>query len=122
MGAARPFIPDKDYFSINEACRILQVPAHTLRYWEKQFTPLRPMRLDGGHRRYRRHDLETAFQIKDLLRNKKVTVAGARKALSGRQRGGRLPTGTGGKLPPAAVKMLRQVRDDLERTVSELSR
>ncbi len=115
-----PPIPDRDTFNIGEACRILQIPAYTLRYWETRFRLLRPQRLPGGHRRYARRDLEIAYRIKHLLREKKMTVAGARKALASEQRGGRLPSGGGG-LPPAAAKLLRQVRDDIQRIVTELS-
>ncbi len=67
--------------------------------------------------------METALLIKELLQEKKMTVAGARKALAQRQRGGRITRsenpGTG--LPPGAVKLLRQIREDLQRLATELS-
>ncbi len=119
----KPLLPEKEWFNIGEACRLLRVPAHTLRYWEQHFRLLRPTRRNSGHRRYSRSDLETAFQIKDLLQNKKMTTAGARKALAARQRGGRLPSSPGGgAVPPGLVKLLRQAREDLKSLVDELSR
>jgi DNA-binding transcriptional MerR regulator len=122
MGGQKPLLPEKEYFNIGEACRVLQVPAHTLRYWEQQFKLLRPTRRNSGHRRYTRRDMETAFQIKDLLQNKKMTAAGARKALAGRQRGGRLPgSPAGAGVPPGLVKLLRQVRDDVAKLSADLS-
>ena len=123
MQGRRLLLPDKEYFNIGEACRILQVPPHTLRYWESQFKLFRPIRRESGHRRYTRRDMETAIRIKELLHDKKMTAAGARKALAGMRRGGRTtPAGNGGgKLPAPAAKFLREIRDDLRRIVSTLS-
>lgn len=115
-------IGTREYFNIGEACRILQVPQHTLRYWETRFRILRPTRLKGGHRRYTRGDLETALMIKDLLQRQRMTIDGARKALAGARRGGRVATGPhGGALPASALKLLREVRDDLHKLTSDLS-
>ncbi|MDE2293552.1 MAG: MerR family transcriptional regulator, partial [Elusimicrobia bacterium] len=108
--AAPPPLPDKEYFSIAEACRLLQVPPHVLRYWESRFTALRPTRLPGGHRRYSRGDIETAFRIRGLLRERRLTVEGARRVLAASRRPARLaaaPAGPG--LNPAAAKLLRRV-------------
>ncbi|MEE8424966.1 MAG: MerR family transcriptional regulator [Elusimicrobiota bacterium] len=120
----RPLLPDKEFFNIGEASRILRIPSYTLRYWESQFRVFRPTRRHSGHRRFTRRDLETAFLIRDLLHIKKMTVAGARKALARRQRGGRIVRNHGesaGRLPQGAVKLVRQVRDELKRLASELS-
>ncbi len=119
----RPLLPDKEFFNIGEASRILQIPSYTLRYWESQFRVLRPTRRHSGHRRFTRRDLETAFLIRDLLHIKKMTVAGARKALARRQRGGRIVRNNGSaeRLPQGAVKLVRQVRDELKRLAAELS-
>ncbi len=119
----RPLLPDKEFFNIGEASRILQIPSYTLRYWEAQFRVLRPTRRHSGHRRFTRRDLETAFLIRDLLHIKKMTVAGARKALARRQRGGRIVRSgaTAGRLPHGALKRIRQVRDELKRLAAELS-
>jgi DNA-binding transcriptional MerR regulator len=75
------FIPDKEYFNIGEASRVTQVPSYTLRYWETALKVPRPVRRASGHRRYTRRDLESIFKIKELLYDRKLTVAGARKAL-----------------------------------------
>lgn len=76
-----PPIPDKEFFSIGEASRIAQVPAYVLRYWESEFKLLRPSRRTSGQRKYIRRDIETIFQIKDLLYGKKFTIAGAKRHL-----------------------------------------
>src|SRR5471032_2628744 len=83
-----PFLPDRDFFTMREAARLAQVPPHTLRYWESRFGDLRPARRAGGHRRYTRADLELILEIKDLVHRRKMTVAGARRALIEKRRGG----------------------------------
>jgi len=74
-----PPIPEKEFFSIGELSAIAQLPAYVLRYWESEFKFLRPARRNSGQRKYVRQDIETVFLIKDLLYNKKFTIAGARK-------------------------------------------
>lgn len=112
---ARPFIPEKDFFNIGEACRIVQLPPHTLRYWEKRAALVRPSRRESGHRRYTRSDLETLLRVKALV-TAGMTVAGARKAMSGARR----KAGTAAGPSPTAVRLLREVRDDLRRMMEEL--
>ena len=112
-------LPDKELFNIGEACRILQVPAHTLRYWETRLRLLRPVRRESGHRRYTRRDIEKALRIKDLLENHKMTPAGVRRVLSGRSRPGG-GAGPAAGLPPIAVRRLKEARDELRRIASDL--
>lgn len=72
---------DKEYFaSINEVSRELGLPAHTLRYWEKQFpTVVRPVAGAGGRRYYRTETVARLKKIKDLLYNRGMTIAGVKK-------------------------------------------
>lgn len=79
-------IPDKLFFRIGEAATIVGVEAHVLRYWESEFK-MRPTRSPSGQRMYRRKDLAKLFRIKQLLHNEGFTIAGARKALSGKSTG-----------------------------------
>lgn len=108
---------------MGEACRIAQVPPHTLRYWESEVGFPRPARRASGHRRYTRADLETIFEVKRLLQDRRMTVAGARRTLLERRRG---PSGAraeeAGQASPAALKLLREVRQELKELVSELSK
>lgn len=75
-------LPDKLYFKIGEVARLLSVPSHVLRYWEQQFPMLRPHKSRGGQRLYRRGDVEMLLKIKNLVRDEKFTIAGARKTLN----------------------------------------
>ena len=74
-------IPDKLYFKISEVAKILGVEAYVLRFWESEFPTLVPQKTEGGHRTYRRKDLDKLLKIKELLYNKGFTIAGAKKQL-----------------------------------------
>ena len=81
-------IPDKMFFRIGEVAEITGVKPYVLRYWESEFRLLRPNKNKSGQRVYRRRDVETALEIKDLLHQRKFTIAGAKKWLNGE---GRVP-------------------------------
>lgn len=83
---------NKEYFSsINDVSKRLGVPAHTLRYWEKQFpTAIKPTTGAGGRRYYRAETVDKLFVIKDLLYTHGMTIAGVKKMLHD----GNLPTAT----------------------------
>lgn len=74
---------DKEYFvSINEVAKRLSVPAHTLRYWEKQFpTAIRPTTGAGGRRYYRNETVAKLETIKALLYDRGMTIAGVKKMI-----------------------------------------
>ncbi len=74
---------DNEYFvSINDVAKRLSVPAHTLRYWEKQFPgAIRPVTGAGGRRYYRPETLERLIIIRDLLYKNGLTIAGVKKLL-----------------------------------------
>lgn len=117
-----PFLPEKDFFTMREAARLAQLPAHTLRYWETRFGDLRPARKTGGHRRYTRADLELVLEIKELIQRKKMTVAGARRSLIEKRRGGTPAFGaTSAPVDRAAEKLLREVRKELKAILDELA-
>lgn len=120
-----PFLPDKDYFSVREASRVAQVPPHTLRYWESRFGELRPSRKEGGHRKYSRADIELVMEIKELLQKRKMTVAGARRALIDRRRGKSVldaPLTAPAAADGASLKLLREIRRELKAIVEEMGR
>ena len=77
-------LPEKKYFKIGEVAHLVGVEPHVLRYWQTQFTQVRPHKSRSGHRLYRRKDVETLLAIKELLHVQRFTIAGARKALQPR--------------------------------------
>jgi DNA-binding transcriptional MerR regulator len=74
-------IPEKAYFRIGEASKILGVAPYVIRYWEKEFKTVKPIRTSSAQRLYRKKDVEELLIIKDLLYTKKFTISGARRHL-----------------------------------------
>ena len=72
---------DKRYFRIGEVSRIIGVEPYVLRYWESEFSQIRPVRADSNQRTYQRRDLEVIMEIKSLLYDEKLTIEGAKKRL-----------------------------------------
>jgi DNA-binding transcriptional MerR regulator len=71
----------KLYYSIREVAEQTGVEPHVLRFWEKEFSVLRPKRGRSGNRSYREQDLRIVLAIKDLLYNHKYTIKGAQERL-----------------------------------------
>lgn len=78
---ALPEIPQKRYFTISEVSSLCGVKPHVLRYWEQEFTELRPSKRRGNRRYYVREDVELVRQISTLLYEQGFTISGARKQL-----------------------------------------
>jgi DNA-binding transcriptional MerR regulator len=76
-------IPDKLYFKIGEVGKLADVPPHVLRYWESEFSAIRPKRANSKQRLYRRADVELILKLKILLHERRYTIAGAKKFLAG---------------------------------------
>ena len=76
---SKPEYPSKLYYSISEVAKIAGVKAHVLRYWETEFSTLRPQKTRTGSRRYRKVDIEEVEAIKALLYEEGFKIAGARK-------------------------------------------
>ena len=72
---------DKRYFRIGEASRIIGVEPYVLRYWESEFSQVRPERADSNQRTYQRQDLENLLLIKKLLYEERMTIEGAKRRL-----------------------------------------
>lgn len=81
MRDAKPQIPDKLYFKIGEVAEIVGVKPYVLRYWEGEFSLVKPAKTRSRHRLYRRKDVQTLLQIKRLLHNERFTIEGARRRL-----------------------------------------
>ena len=71
----------KLYRSISEVSDMLRVKAHVLRYWETQFSMLRPKKNRAGNRMYRPEEVRLLMRIKELLYDRRYTIAGARRTL-----------------------------------------
>ncbi|MDR1921841.1 MAG: MerR family transcriptional regulator [Candidatus Adiutrix sp.] len=113
--------PEKIYFKIGELSEALKVEAHVLRFWEKEFSQIRPLRVGPRKRLYRRKDLETFREIKRLLYDERFTIAGAKKCLERLGDGGGLfdgdKIGQRPEAPPGAEEAasLRRLLDETRR-------
>ena len=80
---ALPPIPAKRYFTIGEVSELCAVKPHVLRYWEQEFSQLRPVKRSGNRRYYQHHEVLLVRRIRELLYDQGFTIHGARNRLSG---------------------------------------
>ena len=78
---ALPPIPAKRYFTIGEVSELCGVKPHVLRYWEQEFTQLKPVKRRGNRRYYQHHEVLLIRRIRDLLYEQGFTINGARHRL-----------------------------------------
>ncbi|MBU0688424.1 MAG: MerR family transcriptional regulator [Gammaproteobacteria bacterium] len=76
-----PPIPAKRYFTIGEVSALCGVKAHVLRYWEQEFTQLKPLKRGGNRRYYQHHEVLLIRRIRQLLYEEGFTISGARSRL-----------------------------------------
>jgi len=106
-------IPDnKRYFRIGEVSRIIGVEPYVLRYWESEFSQIRPARADSRQRTYQRKDLEMIIEIKRLLYDEKLTIEGAKKRLTTRRRADYRPV--------EPQELLKDIKKELQDIIEEL--
>lgn len=110
-----PPIPDKRYFSIGEASDLCRVKSHVLRYWEQEFSQLKPAKRQGNRRYYQQRDIQIARDIRNLLYAQGFTIQGARQQLDGK---GRALASLG---EGAAADSLAAVREELESIARRLN-
>ncbi len=120
MPKAAPSIPDKLYFRIGEAAKLVGVEDYVLRFWESEFPSLRPAKSASGQRLYRRQEIELLRRVKHLLYDEGYTIEGARKLLRSRRNGQQqspLPFA-----PAPADQRVKQLRAEIEGLQALLSR
>ena len=103
-------LPDKLYFKIGEVARLVGVKPYVLRYWESEFSVLRPGKTRSRHRLYRRKDVETLLEIRRLLYAEGYTIAGAKRRL---REGARTPGTPRVRAEGATLAEVRQELTDL---------
>ena len=79
--APLPPIPAKRYFTIGEVSELCGVKPHVLRYWEQEFTQLKPVKRRGNRRYYQHHEVLLIRRIRELLYDQGFTISGARNRL-----------------------------------------
>lgn len=98
-----PPIPAKRYFTIGEVSELCGVKPHVLRYWEQEFTQLRPVKRRGNRRYYQHHEVLLIRRIRELLYEQGFTINGARNRLDAPGAGsGDALAGGAQQVPPGA--------------------
>ena len=105
-----PAIPAKRYFTIGEVSGLCAVKPYVLRYWEQEFTQLKPMKRRGNRRYYQHHEVLLIRRIRELLYDQGFTISGARNRLSDASTSTRLTEGDGADA--AALQALALPEDD----------
>jgi DNA-binding transcriptional MerR regulator len=100
-----PPIPAKRYFTIGEVSELCGVKPHVLRYWEQEFTQLRPMKRRGNRRYYQHHEVLLVRRIRELLYEQGFTISGARNRLGESAQNGRRKEPAAGAAPVAPAPM-----------------
>jgi DNA-binding transcriptional MerR regulator len=106
-----PAIPSKRYFTIGEVSDLCAVKPHVLRYWEQEFSQLKPIKRRGNRRYYQRQDVMLIRQIRSLLYEHGFTIGGAKQRLSD----------TPATENSNNVQLLRQLRFELEEVLAILT-
>ncbi len=116
-----PPIPSKRYFTIGEVGELCAVKPHVLRYWEQEFSQLKPVKRRGNRRYYQPHEVMLIRHIRSLLYDRGFTINGARHVLSSPEEKAAIR-----QLTEPAVKSVQKVPDafrkELQSIISLLSR
>lgn len=108
-----PLIPGKRYFTIGEVSELCAVKPHVLRYWEQEFSQLRPIKRRGNRRYYQRQDVILIRQIRSLLYEHGFTIGGAKQHLIGE---------TADSDMQRSQQIIHQLRIELEEVLEILKR
>jgi DNA-binding transcriptional MerR regulator len=118
-----PPIPAKRYFTIGEVSDLCGVKPHVLRYWEQEFTQLKPVKRRGNRRYYQHHEVLLIRRIRELLYEQGFTISGARNKLDSRMGESEVVTAA----PPLPVTQsndldIETIRDELTAILDLLKR
>ena len=110
----------KLYYSIGEVSELTGLKAYVLRYWETEFSQLKPSKNRAGNRTYRQKDIDLIMHVKNLLYNEKYTIDGARSVLKGKTNNDNIiKTETINEKQKIIVK---KIRENLETILSIISK
>ena len=111
---ALPPIPAKRYFTIGEVSDLCGVKPHVLRYWEQEFTQLRPVKRRGNRRYYQHHEVLLVRRIRELLYQEGFTISGARHRLDEPQAKTAPPREIHEPLPAVALPLRAEIASIIE--------
>jgi DNA-binding transcriptional MerR regulator len=111
---------DKEFFSIGEVSRLTGIRPHVVRYWESAIGVVRPARRGSGHRRFSRKDVHSLLQVQQLVRERGLTLDGAKKHLRAEAKKGPTQIPMAFNDSSAAVETLKGIRFELAALVKDL--
>lgn len=114
-----PPIPAKRYFTIGEVSELCGVKPHVLRYWEQEFTQLRPVKRRGNRRYYQHHEVLLIRRIRELLYDQGFTISGARNRLDELANDPARHSRNPGQAV-AAKPALTQLRQEIKKVIDQL--
>lgn len=116
-----PVIPDRMYFRIGDVAEIAGLQPYVLRFWEKEFDFLAPIKNSSGQRLYRKGDVESVLLIKKLLYMERYSIEGAKKRIKEMRKAGGLSQAKKerGSLDDHKIECIRNVKEEL-RSLIEL--
>ena len=115
-----PPIPAKRYFTIGEVSDLCAVKPHVLRYWEQEFTQLKPVKRRGNRRYYQHHEVLLIRRIRDLLYEQGFTINGARNRLETQTFDSPPERGDGGVPGPVSRRATALSPDQLRQVIEEI--
>ena len=121
--AELPPIPAKRYFTIGEVSELCGVKPHVLRYWEQEFTQLKPVKRRGNRRYYQHHEVLLIRRIRELLYEEGFTISGARNRLDSNSAGAEEraePAARNGRPAPASGIDLSAIKRELRALLEQL--
>jgi DNA-binding transcriptional MerR regulator len=107
-------LPGKQYLKIGEVSRLINLNPSVLRFWETEFSVLKPHKSRSGQRLYSREDVELVVRIKELLYEEKLTISGARKKLHAFIPSDTVENPENNSVEENALRLLREVRAELK--------
>ncbi|SCK58992.1 DNA-binding transcriptional regulator, MerR family [Variovorax sp. HW608] len=119
MEKALPPIPVKRYFTIGEVGELCGVKPHVLRYWEQEFTQLRPMKRRGNRRYYQHHEVLMIRRIRDLLYDQGFTISGARNKLQEMVQSERERRKSGNEVPLEGMEAVEIDQEEFDAAVQD---
>jgi|TARA_Y100000389_G_scaffold173983_1_gene183556 DNA-binding transcriptional MerR regulator len=108
----------KLYYSIKEVSELTKLKPYVLRYWESEFSQLKPKKNRAGNRTYKQNDIDLIIHIKTLLYDKKYTIKGAIEELKSGVRN----EGSSKKITDSDATVLVEIRNELKNILNELNR
>jgi len=114
--------PGKIYYSISEVAELTDVKPHVLRYWESKFKMLKPKKNRAGNRMYRPKEIGLILRIKELLYEKKYTIAGARRTLLDERKMGNNQLEMQFEKKVLEKSVVKEVKEGLEEILEMLSK